>query len=107
MPALREALGLPVIEAMACGIPVIAASAGGIFSLIENGRTGILVPKKDPDAIASQVERLLDDPEFAGTLAAQGRARVAEIFDIRSAAERISGVYEGVLGSEDAAVVGS
>ncbi len=107
VPALREALGLPAIEAMACGIPVIATSAGGIFSLIENGRTGILVAKKDPDAIANQVERLIDDPGLAAELAAQGRARVAESFDIRTTAERTSAIYESVAGTGAAAALGS
>jgi len=94
VPAPREALGLSVIEAMACGIPVVATSAGGVFSLIENGKTGILVPKKDPDALASQLERVLDDPELAAELARKGRERVAAQFGIEAAARRAMDVYE-------------
>ena len=98
MPALREALGLPVIEAMASGIPVIATSAGGIFSLIENKKTGVLVQKKDPDALAREIENLLDRPDLAAQLARAAKERVAQQFTIETVAERISRVYDDVVG---------
>lgn len=104
VPALREALGLPVIEAMASGIPVIATSAGGVFSLIENGKTGVLVPKKDPDAIARQVGYFLDHPDLAAELGRQGRERVAESFNVETFARRMFAIYEGILGDAAEAV---
>jgi glycosyltransferase involved in cell wall biosynthesis len=110
VPAIREALGLPLIEAMASGIPVIATSAGGVFSLIENGKTGILVPKKDADALARQIEHLLDHPGQAAEMARRGRERVAAAHSIERVAERVLEVYESVLGGEQAkpaAVAGS
>jgi glycosyltransferase involved in cell wall biosynthesis len=97
-PSPKEALGLPTIEAMAAGIPVIATSAGGIFSLIENGKTGMLVPKRAPDAIATEIERLIDQPGTARQLAEAGRAHVAENFNIDSVADRMAAVYDEVLG---------
>ena len=98
-PARRESLRLPVIEAMASGIPVIATSAGGVFSLIENRKTGILVPKDDPDELALAVEDLLDHPDFAAGLAARGRQVVAEKSNIEAAAQRTAAIYEAALSS--------
>ncbi|MFW6158089.1 MAG: glycosyltransferase family 4 protein [Planctomycetota bacterium] len=94
VPALREALGLPIMEAMVCGIPVVAASAGGVFSLVENNQTGILVAKNDPDALATAVETLLNHREEAARLAARARERVASHFNIAAAARRIIDVYD-------------
>ena len=96
-PARRESLRLPVIEAMASGIPVIATSSGGVFSLIENGKTGVLVPKDQPDAIALAVEDLLDRPDFAAEMGASGQRVVAEKFSIEAAVRQTAAVYEDAL----------
>ena len=96
-PARRESLRLSAIEAMASGIPVVATSAGGVFSLIENRKSGVLVPKDKPDAIALAVEDLLDHPDFAMGLAASGRQVVAEQFGIEAAARNTAAVYEAAL----------
>jgi glycosyltransferase involved in cell wall biosynthesis len=100
VPALREALGLPVIEAMACGIPVVATSAGGVFSLVENGKTGLLVGKNDPDALATRVEELLDAPDLARELAGRGRERVTQEFRIETVAEHVAAIYADVWGEQ-------
>lgn len=99
-PARRESLRLPVIEAMASGIPVIATSAGGVFTLIENRKTGILVPKDNPDELALAVEDLLEHPDFAAGLAARGRQVVAEKSNIEAAAQRTAAIYEAALSGE-------
>ncbi len=96
-PARRESLRLPAIEAMASGIPVIATSSGGVFSLIENGKTGVLVPKDQPDAIAFAVEDLLDHPDVAVEMGASGRRVVAEKFSIEAAARHTAAVYEDAM----------
>jgi len=108
VPALNESLGLPVIEAMASGVPVVATSAGGIFTLIENQKTGILVPKNNPDALARAVEGVLDDPEKAAALGRAGREVVSERFNIETTARRVAAVYEAVLaGAEPAGAAAS
>ena len=99
-PARRESLRLSVIEAMASGIPVIATSSGGVFSLIENGKTGVLVPKDQPDAIALAVEDLLDHPDFAADMGASGRRVVAEKFSIDVAARQTAAVYEAAMSGQ-------
>jgi glycosyltransferase involved in cell wall biosynthesis len=97
-PGVREALGLPLIEAMASGVPVIATSAGGVFSLVENRKTGLLVPKRDPDALAQQIEYLIDRPYLASSLAEKARQRVAERHALDVVAPQMMAVYEGAVG---------
>jgi colanic acid/amylovoran biosynthesis glycosyltransferase len=75
--------GIPnvLVEAMAVGVPVVSTPVAGIPELIEDGRTGVLVPERDPGALATAIERLLDDPDQRRQLAAQARQRVLRDFD--------------------------
>lgn len=88
-PSLTEGLPGALAEALALGVPVVATDVGGVRDLVDDGRTGLLVPPADPDAIASAVERLLADPAFAQRLSEQGRAEVA----LRHEASRVFEVY--------------
>src|SRR5690606_37323038 len=57
-----EPFGITPIEAMACGLPVVGSDTGGIRSTIKDGKTGFLVPARDPEALAARLARLADDP---------------------------------------------
>jgi glycosyltransferase involved in cell wall biosynthesis len=74
--------GLPgaVLEAMAMGLPVVATDVGGTREAVNDGVTGILVPARDPAALAVAVKRLIDDPGLAARFGSFGRKRVAEEF---------------------------
>ena len=61
LPSYREAQGLSILEAMALSRPVVASNVGGIPEMIEDGRTGLLVPPHDADALAAAIVRLLTD----------------------------------------------
>lgn len=61
MPSDSETLGFVVIESMASGVPVVGANAGGIPSIIKDGKTGLLVTPRDPDEFTAKVKSLLDD----------------------------------------------
>lgn len=63
-----------VLEAGAFGLPVVATTVGGIPYLLNDGETGLLVPDGDVKAMADSVRRLLDEPDLAGLLSANGRA---------------------------------
>jgi glycosyltransferase involved in cell wall biosynthesis len=75
--------GIPnvLVEAMAMEIPVISTPLAGIPELIQDGRTGCLVPEKDPVALADAITRLLDDPDRRAALGRAGRHAVLERFD--------------------------
>ncbi|HUT37248.1 MAG TPA: glycosyltransferase family 4 protein [Planctomycetota bacterium] len=93
IPAVREGLGLDVLEAMACRKPVVATGAGPAFSLISDGETGLLAPKKDPAAIAEKVIRLLREPELASRLVEAAYAMVRERFSVEATAEALLVFY--------------
>ena len=79
LPSRQEGLPVALLEAMAHGCPVVATSVGGIPQLVEDGRTGLLVPPGDPAALRTAIEALLDDPELGRQLGQAARERVAAL----------------------------
>jgi glycosyltransferase involved in cell wall biosynthesis len=73
-PSRHEPLGNVVLEAWSAARPLVAAAAQGPVELVEDGVTGLLVPKDDPAALADALGRVLADPARAAALAAAGRA---------------------------------
>ena len=96
MPSLYETFGISVIEAMAFGLPVVATNIGGLPEVVQDGVTGILVPPKDPDALAEAVIRLLRDPELRRRLGNAGRERVLSEFRVDRIVEQTLKVYQSV-----------
>lgn len=74
-PSRHEPLGNVVIEAFSAGRPVVAADAAGPVELIQDGVTGLLVPREDPQRLADAVGAVLAAPALSARLAAAGRAR--------------------------------
>ncbi len=93
IPAVKEGLGLDVLEAMACRKPVVATGAGPAYSLISDGETGLLAPKKDPAAIAENVIRLLRDPELAQRIVDAAHRMVRERFSVEATTEQLLSFY--------------
>jgi glycosyltransferase involved in cell wall biosynthesis len=94
LPSLYEGLPISVLEAMAAARPVIATAIGGTDEVVIDGESGLLVPPAQPNAIASALRRLLDDPALRSRLAATGRARVTSEFSAREMVRRVTGLYE-------------
>jgi glycosyltransferase involved in cell wall biosynthesis len=76
-PSTYEGFGLVVIEAMSQGLPVIATPIGCAASLVRDGETGLVVPVRNPEAIADAVTRLMGDPGLGRRVAGNARAQVA------------------------------
>ena len=74
----NEGMGRAVIEALALGLPVIATAVGGLPEVLENGRSGLLVPPDDESALAEAIARLADDRILRHELGRRGRARAVE-----------------------------
>lgn len=96
-PALREGLGVAVLEAMSAGVPVVASNAGGIPDIIEHERSGLLFAAGDPHALRGGVLRMLGDEVLRIRLARAGRERVETRFSVRSMSRRYVEVYNRVL----------
>jgi len=77
MPSHSEGSPNSLLEAMAAGVPCVASNAGGIPEIMTNERTGLLVPLRNPEALAKAIGRLLADPALAACLADQARAETA------------------------------
>jgi len=93
LPSLWEGLPLVLAEAAARGKPVVAADIDGVREVIRNGETGLLVPPKDPEALAAAVDRLLGDPALAGGLAARAQAEIPPRFTLDRMAAGHAALY--------------
>ena len=92
-----EGLGVVLIEAMELGLPIVASNVGGIPDVVIDGETGILVPEKDPEALASAYKRLAAEPELVKHLLTGSQKRIAECFTWDGIIERQIAVYNKVL----------
>jgi glycosyltransferase involved in cell wall biosynthesis len=96
----QESYGLPVAEAMACGVPVLASASGGVPELIEDGRTGKLVPRLDIEALARELRELAAQPECLRQMGRAARARAERLLTWERSAERLERLYLGLLAAE-------
>ena len=87
-----EGLGSVLLEAMARGLPIVATAAGGIPEVVEDGRTGLLVPPRDPAALAASVSTALGDGALRARLAAAARKGLSR-FGLEACCRRVEDVY--------------
>ncbi|MBC7807508.1 MAG: glycosyltransferase family 4 protein [Akkermansiaceae bacterium] len=92
-----EPFGQVIIEGMAAGLPVIATRGGGVPETIENGRTGLLVPMGEADALAEAMLTFLRDPKAATQIGRNGWHEVRKRFLPRRTATDIETVYDNLL----------
>ncbi|MCA1582242.1 MAG: glycosyltransferase family 4 protein [Acidobacteria bacterium] len=84
-------------EAMALGKPVLGSAAGGNPELVVDGESGLLVPPRDPPAMAAAVRRLLADPALAASLGRSARARVEAGFSSEVRLDRVEALYRRLI----------
>ncbi|MFJ1875714.1 MULTISPECIES: glycogen synthase [Streptomyces] len=98
-PSVYEPLGIVNLEAMACGTPVVASQVGGIPEVVEDGKTGLLVPLDDDfeAGLAHALDSVIGDPEAARRMGEAGRERAVGEFGWDAVARRTAGLYREIL----------
>jgi len=97
LPSLNEGLPMALLEAQAAQIPVVATSVGAVPDVLENGVTGMLIPPKDPQAIAEAIIMILSDKQFASGIAQKGFERVRDNFSSEKMASKYLSIYRELL----------
>jgi glycosyltransferase involved in cell wall biosynthesis len=93
LPSWAEGLPNVVLESVAVGTPVVATRVGGIPEIIEDGVSGLLVPPRDPAALAAALIRLLEDPELAARMATRALEALRERFSFSKVIEALETIY--------------
>jgi len=95
MDGNRDGLPTVLLEAMALGTPTVATPVTGIPEVVHDGRSGLLVPERDPAALAQALARLLDEPELRVELAQRARALIEQEFDVHRQATQLRALFAG------------
>lgn len=99
MSSLWEGLGLVFLESMATGIPVLSTRVSAVPEVVDDGRTGLLVPPSDVAALADAMARLGGDPQLRARLGAEGRVQVRKKFGLERMVEETLAVYSELQGN--------
>lgn len=97
LPSHSEGLSNTLLESMAAGVPVVATNVGGNPEVVQEGRTGFLVPPRNPEALTDRICRVLEDRGLAGRLGESGRQRAMSHFSIDRMLHDTERLYETLL----------
>jgi glycosyltransferase involved in cell wall biosynthesis len=97
VPSLGEGFGMVALEAAERGRPVIASAVGGLPEIVDDGRTGALVPSGDAHALAAAIVALMHDPTRAAALGHAARERALTEFSLARCADRTDALYREAL----------
>lgn len=95
-PSIYDSFGVSVIEAQACGVPVIVSDAGGLPEVVDNNKTGIVVPKEDMEAVTLAIKNLIDDPALRKSMGEAGRKRVSEKYNFEKNLTDMINIYREI-----------
>ncbi|MGI9067134.1 MAG: glycosyltransferase family 4 protein [Pyrinomonadaceae bacterium] len=103
LPSHSEGSPYVLLEAMAAKVPVVATAVGGVPEMVENEESALLVPARDPHAMAKAIARVLTDPELARKLTANASTLVATRFAPETQVRSLVELYRSLLTREDRA----
>jgi glycosyltransferase involved in cell wall biosynthesis len=104
LPSLSEGMPLSLLEAMAAGVPPVATRVGGVPEVIEDGKTGILVPPEDRHALAKGIATLLEDRPLAKKMGESAREVVTRRFSLTAMVQAYREIYASLLRKRDGRV---
>lgn len=96
LPSLKEGLPIALLEAMASGTACVATDVGDVGHVIEDGVTGLVVPKASCDELGDAIHRLIEDPSLRARLGAAARQRAVERFSSVRMAESYCALYDEI-----------
>lgn len=97
LSSLEEGLGNVLLEALACGRPVVATSVGGVEEIIQDRVHGLLVPPKDPEALAQAILWMLKNEREAQEMAKRGKEKVEKYFTVDRMIEKTERLYDELI----------
>ena len=97
LPSYREGFGSVVVEAAAMELPAVVTRVTGLVDAVAEGETGLIVPPKNPDALAQALETLVDSPALRKSLGRAGRQRVVRNYDSKLINEAVVAEYFRLL----------
>lgn len=101
----QEAFGRVIIEAQAAGVPVVATAVGGVVDIIEDNKTGLLIPPADPQAMSEAIMRVFQDKELARTLAENAYRKVIEKYNVELMVKNTLDVYDDALNNSNILII--
>gem|GEM_PF-147501 len=104
--AKEEPLTISLLEAMSCGMAVVSTSSGGNSEILKDGTNALVIPKENPEQCASQVLRLLKEPELFESLRAKARSTIEEGFRLDRSIVAIEKILKDAAGQVDTALRG-
>jgi glycosyltransferase involved in cell wall biosynthesis len=97
LPSLWEGLPLAMVHAMGAGVPVVASRVAGIPEVVDDGRTGLLVPPSDALALGAALTRMFDDPALRERIGHDGSLSVLQRFGVDRYVESMTSLYDTLL----------
>jgi glycosyltransferase involved in cell wall biosynthesis len=102
LPSYREGLPTTLLEAMSCGLPVVATAISGITDVVDDLKTGLLVPPNSPETLANAIMMLLEDSKLREEIAGNARQHVRHYYDWETITSEIERVYLSLYDSTHA-----
>jgi glycosyltransferase involved in cell wall biosynthesis len=96
----REGMPVSLMEAAACGVPAVATAVGGVPELVEDGKTGMLVPPGNCKALVVALERMLTNADLAFQMGIRARQRAEQRFSLRRQVDQLIELWSGLVRSE-------
>ena len=91
-----ESFGVAIVEAESCGKPVVVSDVGGLPEVVENSVTGFVVERKNAEAAAEKLEKLVIDPELRKSMGNAGRERVLKLYDWNENVAQMMRIYDKI-----------
>jgi glycosyltransferase involved in cell wall biosynthesis len=97
LPSHSEGVSLAVLEAMAAGLPVVVSAVGGLPEIVSHEENGLLIPPKDPEALAASLARLLENPDLARSLGQKAREHIEEKYSLEQMGLVVNKAYDDLV----------